>query len=220
MQTAARNRNIEINPNPIFRHLIVRLIRRPDAPPVHAGVAGAVPKHQPQRLGRLGVVGAAGAPPERRPALGQVPAQVAGAVARRIAPLREALAEHRLGGHDHGFVAAIEEEVVVLGWEREVGAGVEAEGSGGPEVLGVVAVPHWGVSDFDVALCVAYGLDWVCSWGGSQLELAGSGAVEDVAVVWAAAAVVDSEGVVDLGGAAGSSAFGGLGLRWAEKQSD
>ena len=42
-----------------------------------------------------------------------------------------------------------------------MGACVEAEGSCGAEIVGIVAIPHKGVGDLDVAFYVAYGFNWV-----------------------------------------------------------
>lgn len=161
MQTPRRHRNIKINPYPIFRNLIVRLIRRPDALPIHTCIARTILKHQPQRFCSLRIIRAARRCPQTPAALRQVPAQIARTVARRIAPLRKPLAEHRLRRHNYILLAAVEEQVVVLRGKREMGACVEAERSCRAEIVAVVAVPHVRVCDFDVAFCVAYGFNWV-----------------------------------------------------------
>lgn len=109
----------------------------------------------------------------------------------------EALAEDGLGLHDDVAVAAVEEEVVVLRRQPEVGAGVEAEGGGGAEAGAVAAPPHGRVGDENVGVRVADVADGIPSGGSAEVEVAGVGADEDAAVVGAAAAVVDAEGVVD-----------------------
>lgn len=50
------HRNFKIDPDPIFRDLVIVRRLTTDVPPVHASVAGTVPKHQPQGLGGFGVV--------------------------------------------------------------------------------------------------------------------------------------------------------------------
>lgn len=155
---------------------------------------------------------------QRRRALRQLPAEIAGGVAGGVALLREAVAEDGLRLHDDVVAAAVEEEVVVLGGEAEVGAAVEAEGSGGAEGGAVAAVPHGGVGEEDVRVGVADVEDRVFAGWSSEVQVAGVGADEDAAVVGAAAAVVDAEGVVDRDLAAGGSALGGCGLREKREQ--
>lgn len=168
LKAPRRHRDLEVHPNAVLRDLVVRREVGAHRPPVHARVRGAVLQQEPQRLRRLGVVGAAASPPVRQRVgtLGRVAAQVRGAVAGRVAAVGEALAERGLGLHDDGLAAAVEEEVVVLGREREAGAGVEAEGVGRAPEHGVVgaggaAAPHGRVVDDEVGVGVVDGVDGV-----------------------------------------------------------
>ncbi|GMN36368.1 hypothetical protein TIFTF001_005975 [Ficus carica] len=125
-------------------------------------------------------------------------AEVARAVAGGVAALGEPLAEDGFGLDDDVGFAAVEEEVLVLRGEGEVRAGVEAEGSGGTEVVSVVAVPHEGVDDEDVGIGpVVYGPNRVASRRRSEIEIAGFRADQEVPVVRASAAVVNAERVVN-----------------------
>lgn len=111
--------------------------------------------------------------------------------------LREALAEGGLRLHDDVGLAAVEEEVVVLRGHSKVGARVEAKGRGRAEVGAVSAPPHGGVSDKNMRVRVADVEDRIPPGRGAEVEGARVGADEDAAVVGAAAAVVDAEGVAD-----------------------
>lgn len=135
-------------------------------------------------------------------------AEETGAVAGRVAAVGEPLAEHGPGLHDDLRGAAVEEEVVVVGRDDEVGAGVDAERSRRAEAVAVLAVPHERVGDDEVAFRVAYRPDRVAAGGGPEMEDAEVGADEGVAVVGAATAIVDSEWVADWDVAAGCSAEG------------
>lgn len=210
-EAARGDGDIEIHPDPILRNLAIRRCHA-QVSPINARITGAMLQHHPQRLAPFWVVGAARAAMQRSRALRQLPAQIAGAVARGVALLREAVAEDGLRLHDHVVAAAVEEEVVVLRREAEVRAGVQAESSGGAEGGAVAAVPHGRVGDEDVGVGVADVADRVFTGGSSELQVAGVGADEDVAVIRAAAAVVDAEGVVDRDLAAGASALAGCGL--------
>lgn len=68
--------------------------------------------------------------------------------------LGEPLAEHGPGLHNDLGDAAVEEEVVV-GRDREVGVGVDAERARWPEAVAVLAAPHERVGDDEVAFQVA-----------------------------------------------------------------
>lgn len=141
-QTLPRHRNIKVHPDTILRHLVKRR-RGAEVAPVHPRVRRAVAQHQAQRLRRLGVIRAArAAAAQGGGALRQVAAQETRAVARGVALLREPLAERGFGLHDYFLGAAVEEEVVVLGGESEVGARVQAEWARWPEIFAVVAGPH------------------------------------------------------------------------------
>lgn len=76
-------------------------------------------------------------------------------------------------------------------------ARVEAKGGSGAEVGAVPAPPHGRVGNENVRVRVADVEDRVPPRRGSEVEGTGVGADEDVAVVGAAAAVVDAEGVAD-----------------------
>ena len=195
LKTPRRHGDIEVDSDAVLRHLVVWL-RRAGVPPVHAGVARAVAQHEAQRLGRLRVVRAAVDGRRGGVALGQVAAEVAGGIAGGVALLGVALAEDGLGRDDDVALAAVEEEVLVALGEGEVRAGVEAEGARGAEAGAVAAAPHGGVGDEDVGVgAVDDGAHRVAPRGRSQLERARLGADEEVAVIGAAAAVVDAERV-------------------------
>lgn len=154
LKATRSHRNVKVNPNPILRHLIIRL-SFPSVSPVHTSITRTMTQQEPQRLGRFGVIGTARTAhhcPDHRAAFGQVAAEIAGAVAGRVAALGKPLAEDGFRLDDHVGSAAVEEEVLVLRGQIEVCAGVEAEGSGGTEVVAVVAVPHERVDDEDVGI--------------------------------------------------------------------
>lgn len=137
-----------------------------------------------------------------------LPAKVASSVAGGVALLGEAVAEEGLRLHDDVVPAAVEEQVVILRGEPQVGARVEAEGGGGPELVPIAAAPHGGVRDEEVWVRVADVADRVPPGRGPQLQLARVGADEDAAVGGAAAPLVHSERVADRNITAGASAFG------------
>lgn len=111
--------------------------------------------------------------------------------------LGEAVAEEGLRLHDDVVLAAVEEQIVILRGEPEMGARVEAEGGGGAEVIAVTAAPHGGVGDEEVWVRVADVADWIPARRGPELQLAQVGADEDAAVVQAATPLVHPERVVD-----------------------
>lgn len=145
-KTSSCYKKIKINPNPVLRNLII-IIPISNAPPIHASIASAVFEHQLQRIHGLRMIRAARTCPQRRRTLRHVRAQVTRTVTRRVAPVREPPAEHRLGRDHYVVLAAVEEEVVVKRGNREVGFRVEYEGSGGAEILTVLAGPHVRVGD-------------------------------------------------------------------------
>lgn len=172
-------------------------------PPVNRGVSRAVRKHEPERVSGLGRVGATAEGRVGGLAVGQVAAEIAGAVAGGVALLGEALAEGGPGAHEDALGAAVEEQVVVGAGEGEARAGVQAEGARvGAEAGPVRAGPRGGVQDHEVgpaAVGVGDGADGVPAGRGAEVEGAAAGgrAREEVAVVRAAAPVVDAERVRD-----------------------
>lgn len=111
-KTSSCNKKIKINPNPIFSNLIF-IISISNAPPIHACVATAVLNHHLQWIHRLRWIRAAWTLPQRRLTPWQVRAQITRTVTRRVAPVRESPAEHRLGRNHHVLFAAVEEEEIV-----------------------------------------------------------------------------------------------------------
>lgn len=69
-------------------------------------------------------------------------AEITRTITRRVTPLRKAFTENGFGLDDDFVWGAVEEEVVVLGGESEVSAGVQTEGLRGTEVVAVRARPH------------------------------------------------------------------------------
>lgn len=74
-------------------------------------------------------------------------------------------------------------------------ARVEAKCTCGAEVVAIQAVPHKRVDQQDVRIGVAYVANRVPAGGGPELQIAGFGANEEAAVIWAATAIVDAERV-------------------------
>lgn len=89
-------------------------------------------------------------------------------------------------------------------------AGVEAEGPRGAKIVSIGAGPHGWIVDENVGIRIAHITNRVPARRGAEFELAGVGAYEDVAVIRAAAAVVDAEGVADRDLATRGSALAGF----------
>lgn len=89
-----------------------------------------------------------------------------------------------------------------------MGAGIEAKGAGRAEIVAVLAIPHKRVGNDEMRVGIADGANRVPTRWGSEFEIVLIGAYQHVAVVGAAAAVVDAEWVVNGDGAAGCSAEG------------
>lgn len=143
-------------------------------------------------------------------------AEEAGAVARRVALLREPLAERRLRLHDHLLAAAVKEQVIILRRECEVGARVEAERPRRPEVVPVLAVPHEGIRHQNMRVGVADILDRIPPGRRPEQQLAGD-ARNNVPVVRTAATIINSQRVLNRDVSTPFSAEIFLGFRELQK---
>lgn len=76
-------------------------------------------------------------------------------------------------------------------------ARIQAESSRRPKTVPVSALPHERIRHQDVGVRVADVSDGVPSRRGPEIQISGLRTDEDVAVVRAAAAVVNAEGVLD-----------------------
>jgi len=167
LKAARGNRDIKINSDPIFRNLIIRH-RSTNVLPINTCITGAILKHQPKGLGGFGIVRTTSTTRERKGAPRQVPAEIASTVTGRVTVFREVLTEYGLGLNDDVVLTAVEEHVLVLRRELEVGAAVQTEGSSGTKPLTILAAPHEGISDHNVWISVANVANRVSSRRGSE----------------------------------------------------
>lgn len=76
-------------------------------------------------------------------------------------------------------------------------ARIEAERLRWTKIVAVLTVPHERIDDKDVRICVAYAVNWISSRRCSELEFSQLGAIQNMSVVRAAAAVIDAERIRD-----------------------